>query len=114
MEKKSLVSFCGLYCGACPSYKKGKCPGCAENEKASWCKIRRCCLDKKISSCAQCQEYEQVTECKKFNNFVSRLFALVFRSDRAAGIKMLREEGPEAFVAFMSDKNWVAIKKGSR
>lgn len=114
MEKKSLVSFCGLYCGACPSYKKGKCPGCAENEKASWCKIRRCCLDKKISSCAQCQEYEQVTECKKFNNFVSRLFALVFRSDRAAGIKMLKEEGPGAFVAFMSDKNWVAIKKGSR
>lgn len=39
MEKQN-VAYCGLYCGACQSYTKGKCPGCDANEKATWCEIR--------------------------------------------------------------------------
>ena len=33
------IAACGLYCGACKKFLNGKCPGCKENEKASWCKI---------------------------------------------------------------------------
>ena len=39
---KKLIAKCGLYCGACNSYITGKCPGCNENVKATWCKIRNC------------------------------------------------------------------------
>jgi len=30
-----LVAYCGLYCGACGAYLKGRCPGCHENKKAT-------------------------------------------------------------------------------
>ncbi len=29
-----------------------KCPGCKNNEKASWCKIRQCCISKGYHTCA--------------------------------------------------------------
>ena len=43
-----LVAFCGLYCGACKAYLKERCPGCHDNEKATWCKVRTCCLENGI------------------------------------------------------------------
>ena len=112
MEQQNLISYCGLYCGACYKFKKSKCPGCEQNTKASWCKIRTCCIEKEISSCAHCDEYSDVKTCKKFSNPVSKLFEFVFRSDRKKGIELLRQEGPEAFEQFMSSKGWVSIKKG--
>ena len=36
-----LVAYCGLYCGACGAYLRGRCPGCIENYKATWCKVPR-------------------------------------------------------------------------
>ncbi len=79
-----LVAHCGLYCGACRAYLKGKCPGCHENEKASWCKVRSCCISNGFATCADCKEFPDPNECKKFNNFISKLFGLIFRSDRPA------------------------------
>jgi hypothetical protein len=37
-----LVGYCALYCGACGSYLKDRCPGCHENQRATWCKVREC------------------------------------------------------------------------
>ena len=34
-----LVGYCGLYCGACGKYLNGKCRGCHDNVKATWCKV---------------------------------------------------------------------------
>lgn len=51
----SNVAYCGLYCGACRKWKKGKCPGCYHNEKASWCEIRKCCRENDYATCADCQ-----------------------------------------------------------
>lgn len=111
MEKQNLISYCGLYCGACFKYKKGKCPGCALNTKATWCKIRTCCMEKAIDSCAQCDEFVDVKQCKKYNNPVSKLFEFVFRTDRTKGIELLQAKGADVFVDFMSEKGWVSIKK---
>jgi hypothetical protein len=36
LVNKDLVAHCGLYCGACGAYLKGRCPGCHENVKAGW------------------------------------------------------------------------------
>lgn len=108
---KTLVSYCGLYCGACKRYLKGGCPGCIKNEKAGWCKVRKCCIENSYQSCAECKEYTDVSECKKLNNFFSKVFAFIFRTDRLAGITMIKEKGYENFAKLLAEEKRVAIKK---
>lgn len=98
----SAIAMCGLYCGACKRYRKDKCPGCAGNDKASWCKIRGCCLERGIRSCADCDEFADVRDCKLFDNFLARVFSLIFNSNRAACIDVIRETGYEAFAEKMA------------
>jgi hypothetical protein len=107
----ALVSYCGLYCGSCPSYKKGKCLGCIENEKAAWCKVRRCNIQKGLTSCAECDEFAEVNDCKKFNNFMSKMFALVLNSDRRKGILFIKSNGREAFTENMIKLDCVSLKR---
>jgi hypothetical protein len=106
-----LIAFCGLYCSACGSYLKGRCSGCAENEKATWCKIRFCCIENNYKSCADCKQFENVNDCKKYNNFISKVVGFVFRSDRSACIGMIKEKGYEGFATYMTDKKISTIKK---
>lgn len=106
-----MVSACGLYCGACHKFKKGRCPGCRDNHKASWCKIRPCAASKGISTCADCPEVADVMACKKFNTLVSRFFALVFRSDRQASLALISDIGPEAYGRMMAAEGKVVIKR---
>ena len=107
----SLVAFCGLYCAACRTYRKGKCSGCQKNEKATWCKVRTCCLDKKHSSCADCTLHDNPMKCTRFNNFVSRLFGLLFRSDRAACINQIRNLGLDGHARTMAQKGHITLKR---
>ena len=106
-----LVAYCGLYCGACGRFRKGGCPGCAENTKAGWCKIRSCCAEHAYSSCADCREFALVTECKKFDNFMARIFALIFRSDRPACIARIKEIGVEAYAKEMAEHGLQSIRR---
>lgn len=105
-----LIAYCGLYCGACRSYLKGKCAGCKENVKATWCQVRKCCMDNKYSSCADCQTIE-LMQCKKYNNFISKMFGFVFRSDRAACIQRIKETGYEGFALEMATNKIQTIKR---
>ena len=95
-----LIAACGLYCGACPRYTKGKCPGCAKYDKATWCGVRKCCREHGYLSCADCT-LMPLEECRKFNNFMAKIFGFIFRSDRHGCIRRLREAGPEQFVKEM-------------
>ncbi len=94
------VAACGLFCGACRSYSRGKCAGCLADRKHEWCEVRRCCLDHGWQSCAECTVMP-LSECRKFNSFIGKLFGLIFRSDRRGCIERIREIGPEAFAAEM-------------
>jgi len=107
----NLVAYCGLYCGACRAYLKGRCPGCHENQKATWCKIRSCCSQDKLSSCADCKQFSNPNECKKFNNFIARLFAFFLRSDRSACIQQIRELGIQGHADDMTKRRRQTIKK---
>jgi hypothetical protein len=107
---KNLVAFCGLYCGACRSYLSGRCPGCKENVKATWCKVRKCCMDNNLQSCADCKTIE-LMECKKFNNFISKAFGLVFNSDRSACIALLKERGYDDFSLQMANTKRQTIRR---
>ncbi len=97
-----LVAFCGLYCGACGAYLKERCPGCRENKKAAWCKIRLCGQDNGYATCADCTYFNDVNDCGKFNNIISRFFALVFRSNRKACIAQIRDRGIEEHAVVMA------------
>jgi hypothetical protein len=109
--KSELVAACGLYCGACHRYKKGKCPGCAENVKATWCKIRTCTKEKGYHTCAECTEFADVQACRKFNNIFSKIFALIFKSDRQASIKLIAANGVEAYAREMAEKGIPVLKR---
>ncbi len=102
VAEAGLVAYCGLYCGACRAYRRGRCPGCRENEKATWCRVRRCCVENAWATCAACDEVGDVGDCAKFNNLIARLFGLIFRSDRRACVLRIGEVGVEAFAAEMA------------
>ena len=108
---KELIGYCGLYCGACKRYLGGKCPGCAKNEKALWCKTRSCCKEKKISSCADCTDFASASDCKKFNNLFSKMFGLIFRSNRQGCIDRIKKVGLEKFAAEMAGKKKHSLPK---
>jgi len=108
---KNLIAYCGLYCGACGKYLNDKCLGCKENVKASWCKIRSCCIENKYSSCADCKTISSANDCKKFNNFISKIFAFIFKSDRNACINKIKECGYESFAEYMASNKLQSIKK---
>ena len=110
-QDPSLVAYCGLYCGACKKYLIGKCPGCAKNEKASWCKIRKCNMEHDYKSCAECTQHGKATECKMFNNFIPKIFSLIFGSDRPACIARIKEVGINEYAREMTEKKSMAIKK---
>lgn len=111
LESSELVAFCGLYCGACRAYLKEKCQGCRENSKASWCKVRSCCMEAGFSTCADCGEFSSPKDCRKYNNFVAKLFGIVFRSDRAACISQIKEIGLAAHAGKMAALKMQTIKK---
>lgn len=108
---EKLVARCGLYCGACGSYRKGKCPGCAGNEKATWCKVRSCCGENGYTTCADCAEFGDPNDCKKFNNFIAKVFAFIFRSDRAAGIAKVRAGSCAEYAKEMAEARRMTPKR---
>ena len=95
------IAYCGLYCEMCKIYQKGKCVGCKSVEKkADWCKLRNCCIKHGYQSCADCR-LMPLDECKKFNNFFSKLFGLLYKSDRKACIEQIKKMGYEGFAKHM-------------
>lgn len=107
----ALVAACGLYCGACKKHLAGKCPGCAGNEKASWCKVRSCCRERGIANCGACAEFPDPRACRTHHNVIARLIGLVLRSDRAACVDRIRAIGTDAFAAEMAAKGAQTIRR---
>lgn len=106
-----LIAACGLYCGSCKKYILNKCPGCDANVKATWCKTRTCCKELNIQSCAECNSYKSTLDCPKMNNLISKLFSLVFKSDRHASIKRIKEVGYQQYAKEMSYNKTQCIKR---
>ena len=106
-----LVAYCGLYCGACRKHLAERCPGCHDNAKATWCKVRTCCSEHGYASCADCKEFADPRDCRLFNNPISKLFGLIFRSDRAACIRQIKELGVAGHAQKMADAGHQAIRK---
>lgn len=103
------IAACGLYCGACRKFLAERCPGCKQNEKASWCKIRTCCKANQFHTCAECSK--DVKTCGLYSNWVGKVFAFLFRSDRPACIRYIKERGEQAFAEEMTKRKCQTMKK---
>lgn len=111
IQNPELVAYCGLYCGTCKSYRKGKCPGCAKNTKASWCKIRTCNIKHEFANCTECTLLNRV-DCKKLNNPIGKVFEFVFRTDRLKSLQYIEKEGCKAYSQKMWTLGQMSFKKG--
>ena len=105
------VAYCGLYCGACGAYRKERCPGCHGNEKATWCKVRTCCIAKGYASCADCTQFSDPRDCRMFNNAIAKLIGFVLRSDRAACIQQIKSLGLEGHAQQMAAAGRQSIRR---
>ena len=65
----------------------------------SSCKVRKCCIEKGYSSCAECDEY---LECGILNSFISKIFGLIFRTNRKANLQAIKEMGVEKWAEEMA------------
>ena len=106
-----LISYCGLYCGSCSRYQANKCPGCHDNDKATWCTIRKCNIDRGYKSCGDCIEFSDAEYCKLYHSFVARFFSFIFRSNRKAGIDYIKEYGYTAFAEMMAEHKLKSLKR---
>jgi hypothetical protein len=107
----NLTAYCGLYCGACGACRRERCPGCRENKRAGWCKVRACCIEHGYSTCADCRIVADPRDCSKFNNFIAKLFGLIFRSDRRACILQIREIGLQGHAERMAASELQSIRR---
>jgi len=110
----NLVSACGLYCAACRSYRKAKCPGCHGNAKASWCKVRSCNLERGTRTCAECTDHPDPMSCPKFANPVAAVIGFLLNSDRAAGIRLVRARGRDEYARVLAASGRQALPRRGR
>ena len=114
-KDENLIAYCGLYCGACPSYASGKCDGCRGNSAKSAvvykaCQVKPCCEENEFFTCADCTIYASVKECKKYNPLLLKIASRIECSDRSRAIEMIKTKGRAEFLEFMTERNWVCFK----
>ena len=70
------IGCCGSYCGTCPVLEEQACKGCKtgyengeRNISKAKCKIKVCCINSKLQSCADCNEYNS---CNTVNDFYNK------------------------------------------
>lgn len=65
-------------------------------------------MDNGFHTCAECQI--NVAECNTYSNFIAKIFALIFRSDRPACIRFIKEHGAQAYADEMTKRKCQTIK----
>ncbi|MBF0541042.1 MAG: DUF3795 domain-containing protein [Nitrospirae bacterium] len=108
---EKLVACCGLYCGACQLYIWGKCPGCMKNERASWCKVRSCCIEHNYTTCADCEIIDYFSNCSKLTNPVTKIIGFLLDTNRIACLIRIKKIGCAAYAKNMSETRRVFLRK---
>ena len=95
-----IVACCGLVCSECAMYLNNKCRGCrGERPVFQNCKIRKCNMDNEYDTCADCTDFQELRECKKLNNIISKIFGFIYKTNRIESLNRIRETGLEKFKA---------------
>ena len=81
--------------------KELKCEGCRTGGGPPFCEIRKCCGEKDIEGCWECDEfkdYSELKECEKLQ------FLKTHGDGHIKNLVILREKGEEAFIK--GERNW--------
>ncbi|MEI6285345.1 MAG: DUF3795 domain-containing protein [Bacillota bacterium] len=73
---REFIGCCGAYCKTCKVFVEGVCKGCklgydkGERDFAkAKCVIKRCCVGKRLDTCADCELYQ---DCTLINNLFAK------------------------------------------
>ena len=98
------IGCCGAFCGTCKVKTQKICEGCKSdylnNErdiKKIRCKMKKCCIEKEIQTCADCIK---MNECKVLNEFYSKNGYKYGKYKEA--IYYIKEKGYHAFLLISS------------
>jgi hypothetical protein len=129
--KNHLISYCGLYCGACsfkvafetkdrehinkmPShydeYKNNElfdCSGCRLDNNPSECKIKNCAIEKQVAWCSQCNKYP----CSIINDFCHD--GRPHHEEIIKNLEILNKLGEEEWIKEMK-MDWECTKCGKK
>jgi len=59
--------------------------------------MKACAIEHGYITCADCNDFENLKDCRKLNNLISNLFGFIFRTDRIGNLRRIREVGLKAF-----------------
>lgn len=106
MSEENIISCCWLYCNNCKWFIKWKCKWCPSNNQAEKrCAVKNCCKEKNISNCAECSDFIDYKDCSKLHNFISKVFAFAFWSDRCWCINYIKNNWKDWFINHMKNIN---------
>ncbi len=98
--ENTIVAYCGLICSKCGAFIKGKCQGChSEKPMFKNCPVKKCNIEKQFSTCSDCTDFSELKNCKKLNNWISKIIGFIFKTNRIANLCKIKEIGFEKFKA---------------
>ncbi|MFO8018201.1 MAG: DUF3795 domain-containing protein [Promethearchaeia archaeon] len=115
-EGLDWVSYCGIYCGACPAFHRGRCKGCRSTENKTERKgscgygIRSCCEKKRLDYCGQCKDFP----CSKINKLIKSQKGRKeydYRHNIPANFRMINKKGLDGWLQYQKEK-WRCKKCG--
>ncbi len=56
-------------------------------------------MDNEYDTCADCKDFQELRECKKLNNIISKIFGFFSETNRTESLNRIREIGLEKFKA---------------
>lgn len=115
-EGLDLVSYCNIWCGACPGFHRGNCKGCRstenkpESKKSCGYSMKPCCIKKGLDTCAECEEYP----CSKITKLITSQKGRKeydYRHDIPNNVEKIRKESLEAWIQSQKEK-WTCPECG--
>ena len=93
-----IIARCGLVCTKCGTFLKRKCKGCGSDKPMfKGCPVKKCTVEKNITTCADCKDFADLKQCGKINSFISKIIGLLTKSDRIGKLNRIREIGIDSY-----------------
>ncbi len=115
-----VLAPCGVFCGACPSFNRGTCLGCAsenceQKRTSKWgCRIRKCCYEeKRLDFCGYCAQFPCDQLKKKLINPHPGETKFNYRHEVPENMTKLKELGVEDYLAYQ-EQRWSCPSCGGR
>ena len=101
------IGCCGAYCKTCKAFCNDKCQGFkvgyqdgSRDIKKAKCKMKVCCIEKGLNSCADCEKYDT---CETIQGFYSKN-GYKYKKYREATL-FIRESGYRRFLEISDSWN---------